>query len=156
MNYLDIVQSAPPALPWDDQVAWLAHKIAGVEGALVEADDFEVKHMFKGMWYVREMELPADYFFIGRVHLLGHIVKLLEGSVHLIGPDGWSITYTAPAMIHTKPGFQTVCYTLDAIRAQSWHFNPDGCRDIDDLEAEYFGTPQSVLERGAQLAQEIP
>lgn len=153
MNELTLIQTAPKELVWRDRIAWLAAKIAGQEGALVEDDDFEVRHSFKGVWYIREIELPADYYFIGRTHLQGHVVKLLRGSAFLIGPTQ-ALRYCAPAVIHTAVGFQTVAYTITSVLAQSWHLNPDGCRDIAALEAQYFESPSVVLNRGKQLIQE--
>lgn len=154
MNELALISSAPSRLSWSDKIAWWAAKIAAVDGAMVEADDFNVRHSFKGVWYIREFDLPADHFFIGRTHLQGHIVKLIRGSTFLYVPEGPPLRYCAPAMIHTVPGFQTVAHTITEITAQSWHLNPDGIRDIDELESEYFGAPSVVLERGAQLIQE--
>lgn len=139
---------------WDDKVAWLAATIAPLQGALVERDDFGVKHMFKDNWYIREMRLPADFIFVGRRHLEGHIVKLLEGEANVLFADGNWHKYYAPSQLQTYPGFYMVVHTITEITAQSWHFNPDGCRNIDDLESEYFGPPSVVLERGAQLIQE--
>lgn len=153
MNELALIDEAPAALSWEDKIAWLAAKIAVSPGALIEDDDFDIKHMFKGEWYIREINLPADYIFIGRAHLLGHLVKLIEGSALLVTSLG-TVRHNAPSMIHTVPGFQTVAFTLSPVIAQSWHFNPDGCRDIRELEKEHFGEPSVVLERGQQLIKE--
>lgn len=148
-----LMNMAPAQYSWPDKVAWMAAKIAPQEGAIVEADDFNVRHSFKGVWYIREFELPADFIFIGRKHLQGHIVKLLKGSSFLITPTE-TLRYCAPAMIHTKSGFYTVAHTITPILAQSWHLNPDGLRDIDELESLYFEAPLITLQRGAQLIQE--
>lgn len=153
MNHLAIINSAPPEVCWADKVALLAYRLSKLPTALVEPDAFEVKHRFKDIWYIREFSLPADCTFVGRTHKLGHIVKLLQGSANLLGPEGSPI-YCAPAMIHTVPGYQTVAYTITPILAQSWHLNLANCRDIDELENMYFGSPQAVLERGEQLEQE--
>lgn len=154
MTELALIGSAPKQFNWADKIAWLAAKISVLEGAQVEADDFNIRHSFRGVWYIREFDLPADHFFIGRTHLQGHIVKLIRGSSFLYVPEGPVLRYCAPAIIHTKPGFQTVAHTITEVTAQSWHLNPDGCRDIAELEAEYFAPPSLILERGAQLIQE--
>jgi len=153
MNELAIIESAPKELSWPDKIAWLAAKIAPLEGSKVEDDDFEIRHSFKGVWYIREFDLPADYIFIGRTHLLGHIVKLIRGTTWVETPTG-RVRYCAPAMTHTQPGHQMVVQTITPITAQSWHLNPDGCRDIAELESEYFAPPSVILQRGAQLIQE--
>lgn len=138
-------------MPWGDRVALLAHAVQAMPGATVEQDDFGVRHMFKELWYVREFDLPACSIFIGRSHRLGHIVKLLRGQV-LLSVEDRQLEFVAPAVIHTVPGFQTVCYALTDITAQSWHFNPEQYRDIERLEDEHFGSPIAVLEQGKILA----
>jgi len=137
-------------LQWGDRVALLAYEMRMQPAALVEQDSFGVRHMFKHEWYIREFDLPAGITFVGRIHKHGHIVKLLKGSASLIMEDREQI-FHAPSVIHTVAGFQTVCFTITDITAQSWHFNPDGCRDIDELEDEHFGSPIAMLERGKQL-----
>lgn len=138
-------------LSWSDRIALLAYKVSQSEGAINDQDDFGVRHMFQHEWYIREFDLPANCTFVGRVHKQGHIVKLLSGRVWL-ATEGQLIPFTGPAVIHTNAGFQTVCYTTTRITAQTWHFNPDSCRDIDELEDEYFGPILPVLQRGEQLA----
>lgn len=149
MNEMKILERQD--MPWGDRVALLAHAVQAMPGATVEQDDFDVRHMFKELWYVREFDLPASSIFIGRSHRLGHIVKLLSGRVVLVLEDH-RLEYVAPAVIQTVPGFQTVCYALTDITAQSWHFNPEQYRDIERLEDEHFGSPTAVLERGETLA----
>ncbi len=57
--------------------------------------------------------------------------------------------------MHTKPGFHAVVYALTDIVARSVHPNPEDCRDIDALEAKWFGTSEDVIARGAQIHQLI-
>lgn len=149
MNELKILERSE--LSWGDRIALLADTVQAMPGAIVEQDDFGVRHMFKDIWYVREFDLPAECIFVGRIHKQGHIIKLLSGRVVLILEDR-RLEYVAPAVIHTVPGFQTVCYTLTGITAQSWHFNPEQYRDIERLEDEHFVPPTATLELGKSLA----
>lgn len=137
-------------LSWSDRAALLAFEVSRMATAIENPDDFNVHHIFKDEWYIREFSLPAGTIFVGRMHRHGHIVKLIDGKV-MLEMEGGKREFSAPAVIHTTPGFITVCVMLTDMTAQSWHFNPDGCRDIDELEAEHFGSPIATLQRGEQL-----
>jgi hypothetical protein len=153
MNQL-VALDQHPELSWGDRIALFAYKISQQQGAKTSEDDaYNLKHMFRGEWYVREMELPGGFVFVGRIHKQGHMVKLLEGSASVRTEFALRRHY-APDTIHTVPGFQMVAYAHTNILAQSWHFNPQGIRDISELEDEFFGNPSAVLQRGEQLAQE--
>jgi len=138
-----------PAVAWNDRVAMMAYQLSKHAGELLP-----VRHIFKDMWYIREMELPRDIYFVGREHKEGHIVKLLRGKAALLLPDG-PRDFCAPAVIHTQPGFHSVAYTYTNILVQTWHDNFDNCQDIEVLEARYFSAAQPVLERGKQLMKEL-
>lgn len=143
-------------LPWSDRVALLSHEISQHPVATSNQADFNIHHIFKDEWYIREFSMPAGTIFIGRVHKQGHILKLITGEVMLETEQG-KLKYVAPATIHTVPNFIAVCVMLTDIVAQGWFFNPDNCRDVDKLENEYFSNPAEMLEQGRQLAckQEI-
>lgn len=148
MNALAVLERTE--LSWEDRAALLAYEVSLLPAAISRPDDFNVRHVFKDEWYIREFSLPAGAIFVGRVHRHGHIVKLLDGKVQLIMESGRR-EFTAPEVIHTQPGFISICVVLTDMTAQSWHFNPAGCRDIDELEAEHFGSPLHMLIRGEQL-----
>jgi hypothetical protein len=141
-----------PDLSWSDKVAYLAWKISQNGGA--KSDDFEVKHIFEKGIYIREFELPEKFVFIGRVHRKGHMVELLYGSANLITERG-SKTYSAIDRIKTPAGFQTVAYTLTPCIVRSVHENPSESRDILELENEFFGPVQPILDRGSQVMQSL-
>lgn len=137
-------------LSWADRAALLAYQVSQHPNAITDPDDFSVHHMFRGEWYIREFSMPAGTIFVGRIHRHGHIVKLIRGKV-LLATENGKREFSAPAVIHTTAGFITVCVMLTDMTAQSWHFNPDGCRDVEELEAEHFGSPFAILQRGEQL-----
>lgn len=148
MNELKILERKD--LSWEDRAALLAFEVSQLSTAITNPDDFSVHHMFRDEWYIREFSLPAGTIFVGRSHKIGHIVKLTKGKV-LLAMEAGNREFTAPAVIHTKPGFITICVMLTDMSAQSWHFNPDRCMDISELEDEHFGSPIAMLERGKQL-----
>ena len=81
-------------------------------------------------------------------------MQLLEGAVIVAAPEG-KFEFRAPATLHTKPGFHAVVYALTDVVARTVHPNPDDCRDIDALEAKWFGNPSEVIARGAELEQQL-
>lgn len=129
-------------LPWEDKIAYLAFHLSKIGES-----EFDVRHRFVGLWYVREIRLPAEVYFIGRTHIHGHILKLIEGSA-TVKAEKWQKTFKAPDVMHTVPGFQMVCFTLEPVICEAWHFNPDECQNIPQLEAEHYGSPEAVLRRG--------
>jgi hypothetical protein len=139
-------------LSWADKVAYLAYKISQNGGA--KAEDIEVKHIFQKGLYIREFQLPEKIVFIGRVHTKGHVVELLYGSVNLLTEQGTK-AYSAIDRISTPPGFQSVVYTLTPCLVRTLHDNPSECRDVLELENEFFGPIQPVLDRGEQVTQEL-
>lgn len=136
---------ALPAMPWLDRVSYLTHLL--LQGPQITAP---VTHMFEGGNYIRELRLPKGALLTGNEHLLGHEMQLLEGSVIVAAPEG-KFEFHAPATLHTRPGFHAVVYALTDAVARTVHPNPDGCRDIDALEAKWFASPDAVIARGAQI-----
>lgn len=136
-------------MSWADKIAYLAHKLAPVGRT-----SLPLKHSFRDEWYVREITVPADTVFIGRPHVHGHICKLISGSLLLLTEEK-RIQLTAPYQIHTRPGYQMVFYTYTEVVGETWHFNPDKCRDINELETEHFGLAEAVLQRGQMLERKM-
>lgn len=134
-----------PEMSWKDKVSYLTHLSLQTEQLPAP-----LAHLFEDGSYVREMRLPKGALLTGREHLLGHEMQLLEGSVIVAAPDG-KFEFDAPATMHTKPGFHAVVYALTDIVARSIHPNPEGSRDIDALEAKWFGTSEDVIARGAEI-----
>lgn len=141
-------------LSWGDRVALLAWEVSQLPNAITDQDDFCVHHMFRDEWYIREFTMPAGTIFVGRQHLQGHIVKLMRGRV-LLALEDTQVEFTAPAVIHTVPGFMTACVMLTEVQVQTWHFNPEGCRDIEELEDQFFAPAAPVLEHGKALYSEL-
>lgn len=141
-----------PDLPWTDKVAYLAWKISQNGG--IHPGEIEVKHIFREGLYIREMTLPADFIFIGRVHKKGHVVELLEGSANLITAKGTN-TFHAVDRINTPAGFQTVAVTLTPCLARTVHENPSNSRNVDELELAFFEPAEPMFERGAKIMQEL-
>jgi hypothetical protein len=140
--------SRMPGLTWKQKLAYLAFKMYN-PNSLVETP---VTHFFSKGEYVRTMFIPRGRLFIGREHILGHIVRLVSGKAFLIEEAG-KMLKEAPAEIMTRPGYQTVAYTITDVVAQTVHPNPLELRDVQVLEDLIFGPAELVLEEGRLLAE---
>jgi hypothetical protein len=136
-------------MPWEDKIAYLAYKIRPKELTLSP-----VEHRFEDGWYVRTMRLPEGVVFIGRPHIHGHIIKLIEGKVGVMTPDG-DHYHEAPDQMHTAPGYQMVLLTRSPVIGETWHPNPDELRDVQVLEDSIFAPASPVLARGEYLARRL-
>lgn len=135
-------------LAWSDRVALVSYLLNQPD-----QPEIEVQHSFHGVWYKREMYIPANQYFIGRPHVEGHILKLLSGRAAMIY-EGEPKVFVAPAVVYTKPDFQAVAYTYTDVQVQTWHMiGDDSCRDIRELEDRFFRPAEPILERGRLLSQ---
>jgi hypothetical protein len=139
-----------PQLPWDDKIAYLAYAISQRGGVT----ELPLKHSFEDGLYLREIFIPADTIFIGRVHILGHLVELLQGKVVHITEHGRRIV-SAPYSMFTRANYQTVCYTITDVIARSVHPNEDNCKNIDIVEARAFCPAQEIFDRGQAVMERI-
>lgn len=144
---LDILRQ--PNLSWADKVAYLAYEMSQEA-----AEAVTVRHIFVKGFYIREIALSADVVFVGRVHIKGHRMDLLYGALELIIEKA-TVLYKAPDSIQSEPGYQTVLHTLTPCICRTVHENPNELRDVSVLEAEFFEPAGPVLERGAQVVQEL-
>lgn len=136
-------------LTWEDKIAYLAHQFKSVESTLPP-----IEHRFEDGWYVRTFRMQAGLVFIGRPHNHGHICKLLSGKLAIMHELGQRY-YEAPAVLHTKPGYQMVLLSQTYIVGETWHPNPEESRDVAFLENDIFGSAETVLERGAVIATQM-
>jgi hypothetical protein len=135
--------SLPAHLSWKEKIAYLGVCLSEMPGER----DCPVEHTFGHGIYLRRIAIPAHTIFLGREHLKGHEVTLLEGSVILITEHGKQ-QFDAVTTVLTRPGFHTVCYTLTPVIAQTVHPNPDNIEDTDRLEREIFGSVEELRALG--------
>jgi len=152
-NYVKLLNTCCgiPNLSWADKLAYLAYKLH--DPAALEL--VPVTHSFRGEWYVRTMKIPKEYLFIGRIHILGHKIKLLSGKAILIEEYGKEIR-EAPDEMTSVPGYQTVAYTLTDVVAETIHPNPlklHSQRQTDLLESYIFEPVDLVLQRGKEISE---
>src|SRR6201995_2558016 len=138
-----------PELSWKDKVCLLTHELLGLEQM-----ENSVKHLFEADRYIRELALPAGSLMTGREHLRGHEMQLIAGSVVVIAPDG-RFRFDAFASMHTKPGFHAVVYAITDVVARTVHANPSNLKDIDALEAQWFGNADPIIARGQAISRSL-
>lgn len=144
---LDILRR--PDLSWADKLAYLAYEMSQEAAAAVT-----VRHIFVKGLYIREIALSADVVLVGRVHVKGHRMDLMYGALDLITETA-TVLHKAPDSMFSESGYQTVLHTLTPCICRTVHLNPSEVRDVSVLESEFFEPAGPVLERGAQVVQEL-
>lgn len=122
-----------PQLPWSQAIELCAQKLL-----TMEQTECKLTHLFEGSLYIREIRIPAETYFIGRIHKEGHVCQLLEGSLVLIHAPGVHECFSAPSEIVTLPGYQMALYTVTDCVARTLHPNPRQERDPVLLETQFF------------------
>jgi len=138
-----------PYLSWKDKVDYLAFRWYD------ESASLPLKHIFEPGMYIREISIPADSYFIGRDHKLGHPCELVSGKIVLITERERKVL-EAPYSLCTVPGYQMVLYAITDVVGRTYHVNPDDCRDIAALEARIFAPVATTLERGRRVLERVP
>lgn len=140
-------QARQLGLSWNDQLAYLI-----AEGQQVVQDKTEcpVTHHFEPGMYVREMRIPANTWFIGRPHLLGHRCELVSGTMKLITANGSQELHSGAELV-SQPGYMMVLFAITHLVGRTYHPNPDECRDLDVLEARAFESLPSIIARVEQM-----
>lgn len=134
-------------LSWNDQLKYL---IAEGQTAVQEKTECPVTHYFEPGVYIRQMFIPAGTWFIGRPHKIGHLCRLVCGTLKLISEQGSVIKHPGDEMM-TVPSYMTVLYALSDVQAWTYHPNPDERRDTDAMEAEIFESLQDIITHVEQL-----
>lgn len=133
-----------PEMPWHEKLAYLTYMF-------LQMPQFEcpLEHVFEDGKYIRNIAIPQGTFFVGRPHLVGHIVQLMSGSV-LHVTENCRRVVAAPFSMATTPQYQVCALALTDITARTVH--PDiGSREIEVLEAHWFGPVQAMKELGEDV-----
>jgi hypothetical protein len=138
--------SLPMTLSWKEKVAFLAATMMD----LPHSDKRPIEHSFGHGLYIRKMTIPQGTIFIGREHIQGHEITLLEGTAILIRPEA-KIEYNAVKTLHTVPGFQVIAYMVTDVTVQTVHANPEDLEDVDELENRIFRPAEDTLRLGREI-----
>ena len=137
-----------PALSFPEKLAYLTHRFL-----TLEQTECPVTHTFKDGLYIREMTIPKDTLFIGRVHRHGHYCELVSGSViHITEHERHELK--APFSMKTTPGYQMALYALEDVVGRTYHTD-NGERDLEKLEDGIFESVESLRQLGASIERRI-
>lgn len=138
-----------PTLSFREKLAYLTWRFLKEEQT-----ECPLEHLFEPGLYIREIKIPAETLFIGRIHRHGHACQLIEGSLIHVTEEG-SRRVDAPFTLHSTPGYQMVLYSLTPIVGRSIHLNPSDSRDIQTLEDEAFESVESLKNHGERISERI-
>ena len=146
---IPLIDQLPSSLNWKEMLAYLTVKFLELP-----QQECPVEHLFKDGHYYRTMKIPAGALFIGRPHLHGHKVELLEGQVFLIHSQKRELR-VAPDHMQTIPGYQMVFQAITDVVGRTVH--PDtGERDIEKLEDGIFESLESIKALGHEVMKRLP
>lgn len=150
MNEVILWDDLPAQLSWKEKIGYLCLMLADSPGRYVSPVEHSVGH---GV-YIRTMRLPAGLIFLGREHLKGHLVTLLEGSAIMITEHGKK-RFDAVSNVLTSPGFHMVAYMLTDCVAQTAHWGIDETKTHQELEDEIFGPAEDLMALGRQVQAQL-
>lgn len=104
-----------------------------------------VIHRFRPGVYIREVTIPKGAIAVGHRQRYEHLNILTRGSVAMIGDDGQVKVISAPATFVGKPG-REVGGCIEECSWQNVYPNPDNCRDIEALEAQWLEKSNAAAE----------
>lgn len=108
--------------------------------------EIEIVHHHAPGIYCREMRAPQGSLIVGKMHKTEHLNILSKGSVLITGPDGISMQYDAPALIHSYPGAKRVLLALTDYVWTNIHHNPNSLIEEDDIQKFFVVEPGTELE----------
>lgn len=122
--------------------------------------DCPVQHHFAPGFYLREIFMPRGTVVISKKHVTEHQFVISKGRVSVWDPFKGTQHLQAPHVGLTKPGTQRVLYIHEDCVWTTAHANPDGCRDIDRIEAriieaQTFQHPVSIDPEILKELQEV-
>ncbi len=121
--------------------------IVGTEEKPVVTDSEQVpiEHFFMDGVYVRKMTMYKHSAVIGAIHKHLHMCFLLTGHLTVSSEEG-VIEYKAPCHIIATPGTQRVLYANEDSVWYNTHKNPNGIKNIAQLERKLVVLNQEEYE----------
>lgn len=104
--------------------------------------ELDTTHYFADGMYARELFRPAGTLLVGKVHKREHFYIVTKGSVRVV-MDGDAKTYTAPAVIVSKPGTKRAVFALEDAVCMTVHRTDK--TDLDEIEKELIEDDPKAL-----------
>jgi hypothetical protein len=119
--------------------------MSGMEGAMFD-DCMPLKHIFTPGLYARELTVPADFSFVGKLHKTRHISFILSGHIKMFTENGGTEEVIGPVMLVTEPGTKRAVHVIDETVWVTVHANPDNETDLQKLEDMIIAPSYEALE----------
>ena len=121
--------------------------VAGTEDKPIVTDSkvVPIEHFFMQGVYVRKMTMYKHSAVIGAIHKHLHMCFLLTGHLTVSSEEG-VIEYKAPCHIIATPGTQRVLYANEDSVWYNTHKNPNGIKNIAQLERKLVVLNQEEYE----------
>ncbi len=120
-----------------DKIVELEEMLKEFPDAVIGDNDFcPLKHSFCDGFYVREIEIPANWIVVGKIHLHSHPNFLLEGEVIVVTESGGREHLKAPMSMISPAGTKRALYTISKVRWATVHLNNTNTQDLIQLEEE--------------------
>lgn len=119
-----------PRVPTRAQIEALEDAIARLD---VPAMGEQTRHYFADGLYARELTMPAGSLLTGKVHRAEHINVLSKGCITVWTEDGMK-TVSAPFTLVSRPGTKRVGLAHTECVWTTFHVNPTGRQDPEELE----------------------
>jgi len=103
-----------------------------------------VVHRFGPGVYMRELQIPAGTFAIGRVHKEPHMNIVIKGKCVYYNKDGVKQEVSAPAMLTTPAGRKVGVFTEDTVWINVYATDS---KDVEEIEATLFEDSEALEER---------
>ena len=117
---------------------------AVVDGALVNmAEDYPIRSRFAKGMYIREIQIPAGQFVIGRLHREDHYNVITKGKVSVLTEDGGLEVFTAPFSMISPAGCKRVLFTHEDTEWTTTHVTE--LTDVDSIEAAVIAPSYTAL-----------
>lgn len=102
-------------------------------------------HRFTPGLYIREIFMPAGAFVASKIHRYEHPFVISQGVVSVYIPGEDAVMLRAPHTGITKPGTRRALYIHEDTVWITFHVNPDGLTDPDEIEERIAYTPSNPL-----------
>lgn len=125
----EIIQNLSQIATWREKIRFLMKEFSALPQV-----EYSHKHYFAPGVYIREIFMPADSIFIGKIHKTEHFNIVQKGKVTIVNDDYSTTVLIAPCTFVSKPGVQKVLYIHEDTIWSTIHITDE--RDMDKLEAQ--------------------
>ena len=127
--------------------------IHGDGKALVNNEEFPIKHDFSDQLYMREMRMKAGTFVVSAMHHTDHFWFLMTGKI-LVTTDGETVQHIAPCFEKSIKGAKRLITCSEDCIFINIHKNPSNTRDLDEIENKLYSFTIEEYVNKEKICQE--